>query len=174
MTTKITDYTNSTKNLEAKIFEMTSKSEKCSICRHLVEDELLQTMNSVTLTSLREDTIQRVNVIPSLQVRNFIPRDEISSYLKINGTVPDNQINPEMGTNSTEFKIHIENKLNLNLPTGIKLSTNNSLKLGNYVPIKTNENFTPDENLGAAEYYEYLMKTVNFLYNMSSGFRDPK
>jgi hypothetical protein len=109
---------------------MTSKSEKCSICRHLVEDELLQTMNSVTLTSLREDTIQRVNVIPSLQVRNFIPREEISSYLKINGTLPDNQIYPEIGTISTEFKIHIENKLNL--PDGIKLSTNNSVRFGNF------------------------------------------
>jgi len=130
-----------------KIIEITSLADKCSDCRHLIEDELINTMNSLNMTSLREDTVQKIIVIPSLQIRRMMAREDSSTFKMTE--IEEEVKKPQLS--KSEF-----GKENSNLMGGVRLSTRNSLKLG-----ISNEKFDLDENIGSAEYYQYLVKTVS-------------
>lgn len=142
---------------------MTTRAEKCRNCKHLLEDDLMNTMNSITMPSLREDTIHKVNVIPSLQVKHFIPRDE-ASLSRMNFSSNENVMIEEEFKKSEMLKNNIHTD-EINVIGGLRFSTNNS-KYGNIIYNNSNENFVMDENTGGYEYYNYLEKTVNIVNNL--------
>jgi hypothetical protein len=122
---------------------------------------MANTMNSVTLSSIKEDTINKVNIVPYLHIKSMMPKEEMItnrvSVLKVEENIAANVVKKDnlKGSflrESLNFNGSFNNNMNIQKTSSNNSNHNNHNEFDEFLLL--------DENLGGLEYYRYLEKTV--------------